>query len=108
MAYAGDAASGVTSKDLETQAVVASTTLSSVAVSSITQTKASLTATSNKNGFIYYSVRRADADTPTANDVKIEGAGTNTTSLANTVASIPLTGLDAGTKYKVRCAPRLS
>jgi hypothetical protein len=76
--------------------------LSSVAVSSITKTGASLAATSDQNGFIYYSVLAAKASTPSAADVKTAGEATKTASAAASAATIVVSSLTAGTEYKVR------
>ena len=76
--------------------------LSSVAVSSIARTGASLAATSDKNGFIYYSVLAAAASTPSAAGVKTAGEATKTASSAASAATIAISSLTAGTEYKVR------
>ena len=76
--------------------------LSSVAVSSITKTGASLAATSDQNGFIYYSVLEAKASIPSAADVKTAGEATKTASTAASAATIVVSSLTAGTEYKVR------
>jgi hypothetical protein len=78
--------------------------LSSVAVSSITKTGASLAATSDQNGFIYYSVLAAKASTPSAADVKTAGEATKAASTAASAATIVVSSLTAGTDYKVHRA----
>ena len=75
--------------------------LSSVAVSSITKTGVSLAATSDKNGFIYYSVLAAAVSTPSAAGVKTAGEATKTASTAASAATIAISSLTAGTDYKV-------
>jgi hypothetical protein len=85
-----------------TTASAAAPVLSSVAVSSITKTGASLAATSDQNGFIYYSVLAAKASTPSAADVKTAGEATKTASTAASAATNVVSSLTAGTEYKVR------
>ena len=81
--------------------------LSSVAVSSITKTGASLAATSDKNGFIYYSVLSAGDSMPVASAIKTAGTSTKTSCTAGSAAG-PISlikdglALSAGTAYKVR------
>ena len=70
--------------------------LSSVAVSSITKTAASLAATSDKNGFIYYSVLAAASSTPSAAGVKTAGEATKTASTAASAATIAISSFGNG------------
>ena len=100
VAYAGTTAGTVTTVAFTTAA--AAPVLSSVAVSSITKTGASLAATSDKNGFIYYSVLAAASSTPSAAGVKTAGEATKTASTAASAATIAISSLTAGTGYKVR------
>ena len=100
VAYAGSTTGTVTTVAFTT-ASAAAPVLSSVAVSSITKTGASLAATSDQNGFIYYSVLAAKASTPSAADVKTAGEATKAASTAASAATIVVSSLAAGTDYKV-------
>ena len=104
MAYdESETGSAVTSKPFTTTGT-APPLLSAVAVSSITASGASLAATSNTAGHIYYSVVMDNpaASIPCAGSIKESGDTTKTASTANKAVTISLGSLSAGTKYKVR------
>ena len=104
MAYdESETGSAVTSKPFTTTGT-APPLLSAVAVSSITASGASLAATSNTAGHIYYKVVVEDpsASIPCAGAIKMSGDTTKTASTANNAVTINFTSLSAGTNYKVR------